>query len=280
MVRQARSEATRKKIVDAAVELFTEVGYQATGLGDIIERAEMTKGALYFYHFDSKEALATAIIEEGANTALTAFRHIGEPSAPALENMIHGVFVVADLIRTDKMVRTGAQLLRAFGKFNRATVLTYGHLLAKMVAQARQAIVEGDLRDDLDPEAVGEVVVGAMLGAELVSNVSTGGAVSSSASRERGRCCCPPLSPKVHSPTSANFWRASRCAARLPRVLPTTVVRSDPERPPAPPDRPRVPAPTCSSSLRLIEPSCATSSTMRSACWRTTFTADSSAGMA
>ena len=49
MVRQARSEATRKKIVDAAVELFTEVGYQATGLGDIIERAEMTKGALYYH---------------------------------------------------------------------------------------------------------------------------------------------------------------------------------------------------------------------------------------
>src|ERR1700710_1492193 len=110
MVRQARSEATRKKIINAAVELFAEVGYQATGLGDIIERAELTKGALY-YHFDSKDALATAIIEEGANAALIAFRNIGEPTAPALENMIHGVFVVADLIRTDKTVRTGGQLL-------------------------------------------------------------------------------------------------------------------------------------------------------------------------
>ena len=175
MVRQARSEATRKKIVDAAVDLFTELGYQSTGLGDITERAEMTKGALY-YHFESKEALATGIIEEGTNSALTAYRNIGEPSAPALENMIHGVFVVADLIRSDKTVRTGAQLLRAFGKFNRATALAHGHLLAEMVAQARQAVVEGDLRDDLDPEVVGEVVVAAMLGAELVSNVSTGGA--------------------------------------------------------------------------------------------------------
>jgi AcrR family transcriptional regulator len=174
MVRQARSEATRKKIVNSAVDLFAESGYQATGLGDIIQRAELTKGALY-YHFDSKEALATAIIEEGASTALTAFRNIGEPSAPALENMIHGVFVVADLIRTDKMVRTGAQLLRAFGEFNDATVLTHGHLSAEMVNRVSQAIAEGDLRDDLDPQAVGEVIVSAMLGAELVSNVSSGG---------------------------------------------------------------------------------------------------------
>ena len=65
MVRQARSEATRRKIIMSAVELFNEIGYPATGLGDIIERAEMTKGALY-YHFDSKESLATAIIEEGS----------------------------------------------------------------------------------------------------------------------------------------------------------------------------------------------------------------------
>ena len=166
MVRQARSEATRKRIINAAVDLFAEVGYQATGLGDIIERAEMTKGALY-YHFDSKEALATAIIEEGANTALTAFRSISEPSSPALENMIHGVFVVADLITTDKMVRTGSQLLRA---------LTHGHQLSEMVAQARQAIAEGDLRDGLNPDAVGELIVGAVLGAEFISNAASSGA--------------------------------------------------------------------------------------------------------
>ena len=75
MVRQARSEATRRKIMTSAVELFNEIGYPATGLGDIIERAEMTKGALY-YHFDSKESLATAIIEEGSVRLAEAFRSI------------------------------------------------------------------------------------------------------------------------------------------------------------------------------------------------------------
>jgi AcrR family transcriptional regulator len=175
MIRQARSEATRTKIITAAVELFAELGFQATALGDIIERVEMTKGALY-YHFDSKEALATAIIEEAADTALGAFRSISEPSAPALENMIHGIFVVADLITTDKLVRTGAQLLRAFGGFSAATGLTHGHLLSEMIAQARQAIAEGDLREGLEPETVAEVIVGAMLGAELMSGAAGGNA--------------------------------------------------------------------------------------------------------
>ncbi len=131
MVRQARSEATRRKIITSAVELFNEIGYPATGLGDIIERAEMTKGALY-YHFDSKESLATAIIEEASARLFEAFRSITTSSAPTLESMIHGMFVVADLWRTDQIARSGTQLLRAFGDFNEAAARTYRGWVAEM----------------------------------------------------------------------------------------------------------------------------------------------------
>jgi AcrR family transcriptional regulator len=175
MVRQARSEATRTKIITSAVELFNETGYPATGLGDIIERAEMTKGALY-YHFDSKESLATAIIEEGSAHLVGAFRSIITSSAPALEGIIHGVFVVADLLSTDQIARSATQLLRAFGEFNEAATRTYGGWVAQMMQSTRQAIDEGDIRGDLDPQAVGETIVGSMLGAELLANATTAGA--------------------------------------------------------------------------------------------------------
>lgn len=175
MVRQARSEATRRKIITSAVELFNEIGYPATGLGDIIERAEMTKGALY-YHFDSKESLATAIIGEGSVRLSEAFHSITASSAPALENIIHGVFVVADLLSTDQVARSGTQLLRAFGEFNDAAARTYGGWVEEMAERTRQAIEEGDLRADLDPRAVGETIVGLMLGVELLANATTAGA--------------------------------------------------------------------------------------------------------
>jgi AcrR family transcriptional regulator len=175
MVRQARSEATRRKIITSAVELFNEIGYPATGLGDIIDRAEMTKGALY-YHFASKEALATAIIEEGSANLLHAFRSVTESSAPTLESMIHGVFVVADLLSSDKVARSGTQLLRAFGEFNDAAARTYEGWMTEMTARASQAVDEGDLRADVDPRAVGETIVATMLGAELLSNATSAGA--------------------------------------------------------------------------------------------------------
>ena len=44
-----------------------------------------------------------------------------------------------------------------------------------MAAQGRRAIVEGDLREGLDPETVAESIVGAMLGAQLLSKAMPGG---------------------------------------------------------------------------------------------------------
>jgi AcrR family transcriptional regulator len=174
MVRQARSEATRRRIITSAVQLFNEIGYPATGLGEIIERAEMTKGALY-YHFESKEALATAIIEEGSAHLFDAFNNIRDSSAPALERIIHGLFVAADLLSTDMVARSGTQLLRAFGEFNDAAARTYNRGLDEMASRVGEAIEEGDLRQGLDPRAVGETIVGAMLGAELLSNATSSG---------------------------------------------------------------------------------------------------------
>jgi len=173
MAPQARSETTRHKILNAAIDLFSEVGYAAAGLGEIIERAGMTKGALY-HHFDSKEALATAIIEQGTNLTRDAFHRVCQSSSPALENMIHGVFVVTDLVVTDKKARTAEQLTRALFEFNTAASQVWRSRLDAMTTQARRASTEGDLREDLDPYVVSESIVNAMLGAQLLSKTADG----------------------------------------------------------------------------------------------------------
>jgi AcrR family transcriptional regulator len=173
-VRQTRSEVTRRKIIEAAVELFNDVGYANAGLGDIVERAGMTKGALY-HHFNSKEALAVAIINEGSETLLNTFQGISRSSAPALESMIHGVLVSVELANTDKLVRMGAVLLRIFAKFSEASTLNYGSWLTEMGTQARRAQAEGDLRADINPQNAGDFIVSAMLGTELISNAVSGG---------------------------------------------------------------------------------------------------------
>ena len=173
MAPQARSEVTRQKILDAAMDVFSEVGYAAAGLGEVIERAGMTKGALY-HHFDSKEALATAIIEQVTNLTGDAFRHVCESTSPALENMIHGVFLVTDLLVSDKTARTAEQLTRGLAEFNSTASQVWSTRLDAMATQASLASAEGDLRADLDPDVVSESIVNAMLGAQLLAKTADG----------------------------------------------------------------------------------------------------------
>jgi len=57
MAQQERAVRTRRAVLEAAAAVFAERGYAAATIGEILARAQVTKGALYF-HFDSKAALA------------------------------------------------------------------------------------------------------------------------------------------------------------------------------------------------------------------------------
>jgi AcrR family transcriptional regulator len=171
MPRQVRSEATRRKILDAAIDVFGEVGYAAAGWGAIIERTGMTKGALY-HHFDSKESLAADILKEGSTTLLAAFQNVSGPSSPGLENLLHGAFTIVEVLNSDKTVRAAERLASALNGFNEAAASFYADLASKIAEEARRAISEGDLRKDVDPEVLSEFLVGAMFGTRLVFNAT------------------------------------------------------------------------------------------------------------
>ena len=65
MARRTKEEAerTRTRILANALSLFTKKGYDHTTFTDIAARLKMTKGAVY-WHFESKQALLIAIIDE------------------------------------------------------------------------------------------------------------------------------------------------------------------------------------------------------------------------
>jgi AcrR family transcriptional regulator len=54
---------TRERILDAALTLFAEKGYDATSMREISEQLGITKAALY-YHFDSKAEIVRAMLAD------------------------------------------------------------------------------------------------------------------------------------------------------------------------------------------------------------------------
>ena len=57
------SERTRERLLQAAFREVYKVGFQSAGIDTILAATNVTKGALY-YHFENKQALGYAIIEE------------------------------------------------------------------------------------------------------------------------------------------------------------------------------------------------------------------------
>jgi AcrR family transcriptional regulator len=78
-IRQA--EATRGLLIAVARENFTEHGYSATSIDDIIQQAGVARGALY-HHFSGKEALFRAVYEavEGEVVARVMQAAASQPS--------------------------------------------------------------------------------------------------------------------------------------------------------------------------------------------------------
>jgi AcrR family transcriptional regulator len=68
--RSEHVEDTRAALLTAARILFTDEGYAATRTEEIVQRARLTRGALY-HHFASKEDLFRAVLEQVESELIT-----------------------------------------------------------------------------------------------------------------------------------------------------------------------------------------------------------------
>ena len=79
---------TRERILDAALTLFAEQGYDATSMREISEQLGITKAALY-YHFDSKAEIVRAMLAETEQkvSELAAWAR-AQPNTPELRRQV------------------------------------------------------------------------------------------------------------------------------------------------------------------------------------------------
>ncbi len=59
-------EATRSRILDAALDVFSTKGYHDARVDEIVERSHTSKGSVYF-HFPNKQRLFLALVDKFAN---------------------------------------------------------------------------------------------------------------------------------------------------------------------------------------------------------------------
>lgn len=166
---QARAEATRTSVLMAAATVFERKGFAGSTISDILDEASVTKGALYF-HFDSKESLAAAIIEQQAD-----WREAHAPeSRSAMQRVIDLSFRFVHALRSDPLVRASIRLTLERNTFRTDDPSPYEgwvSTVAQLFVEARDG---GELHADVDPERAAVVAVAALTGTQLVSEALSG----------------------------------------------------------------------------------------------------------
>src|SRR5581483_2723460 len=158
---------SRTRLLLAARKLFSENGYESTSTASIA-RAAGTSESQLIKHFGGKAGLLDSIFLDGWTTLTTYLQQRLEPTTSPIERLRTIPRLMFEALKRDPELR---QLLllegRRIRKEGRLATLTDGFLgFVKLIdatlADMRNA---GELRDDLNPQAIRSALIGLTEGA-------------------------------------------------------------------------------------------------------------------
>jgi TetR/AcrR family acrAB operon transcriptional repressor len=166
-MRRTKEEAaeTRHQLLDAALQIFSQQGYQAARLQDIARAAGVTRGAIY-HHFGSKAELFNTLMDEASAQESGAIEAAIAEGGSLVEIMVRILRYSLSLMEKDRRLRQIFELSQfkvgddpdlAEGRRKRAEQIEL--LVASTAAIMAQGIASGELRAGLDPNTAARAFI-------------------------------------------------------------------------------------------------------------------------
>lgn len=177
-----RTSDARERIVTTAAKLFLERSYQAVGVDELCQAADVRKGSFYHY-FPSKSELAKAVIDLHAE--VFARRLKGAPSATPTQKL-HAIPDAIGTIQTALEAQFGRAVGCPFGNLAAELSTTDDdlrlHLAGVLAAMERHlatachdAAEAGVLRDGTDPDRLAHALLAQYQGIILLAKLNNSG---------------------------------------------------------------------------------------------------------
>lgn len=156
-LREAKKERQRQEIVDAAVDLFRERGFEPTRVQDIVERAWISEGT-FFNYFPTKQAVLDAAVEGYLDDVVDRLAERDE-TAPVLDQL-------------EELVGEAATLFEGDPEFATLLSLNFQSALARGSQRERFGVLievfeegqqRGELRGDIPAHRLAEAYMAVML---------------------------------------------------------------------------------------------------------------------
>jgi AcrR family transcriptional regulator len=151
--RKARSAARREAILDAALDEFSQRGFEAARLDDVAKRAGVAKGTIYLY-FRDKESLFQELIRTMLTPLVGTIEALGAADLPMskLAEHIANLFVreVYETRRKD-VIRL---MITEGRRFPKLAEFYYREVLARIIAAVRALLRRAAERGEAPPALV------------------------------------------------------------------------------------------------------------------------------
>jgi AcrR family transcriptional regulator len=157
--RRGRPGNDLEAVLQAAVEVFNERGYDGASMEDLSKRLGIAKSAIY-HHVSGKEELLRMALDralDGWSEAAEQARTLDAPAIERLEMLVRGTVAVLE-----EQLPYVTLLLRVRGNTDveRAALArrrSFDRLVASLVEEAER---DGDVRADIDPAVTARMLFG------------------------------------------------------------------------------------------------------------------------
>jgi len=162
-IRLRDPERTRDRLLQAASREVYRSGFQSASLDAILAATGVTKGALY-YHFDSKEALGYAVVEEVINPDVRAtwVRPLqnGKDPIDALIGIVQGISIQPEDVRGGCALNNLAQEMSPLDAgFRKRLAIVFDAWREAVASVLRDGQTHGSVRRDVKPADAAGILI-------------------------------------------------------------------------------------------------------------------------
>jgi AcrR family transcriptional regulator len=158
-LREEKKERQRREILDAALTLFRERGYDDTRVRDIVDQVRISEATFFNYFPDKASVLQEFALGQVEHYGALLGEELGsDESVP--DRIRHMMQVMAQAIAADRQIQTliftRSRLFRASGHLKDQELRTYTQL-ADLFATGQQ---RDEIRSDVEPVQLAEILTG------------------------------------------------------------------------------------------------------------------------
>jgi AcrR family transcriptional regulator len=157
--RRGRPGHSLDTLLDAAVSLFNERGYEATSVDEVAGRLGVTKSAIY-HHVPSKGELLRLALDRALDALFAVTQETGATTGPAIDRLEYVVRGSVRVLTAELPFVTLLLRLRGNTEVERTALQRRREFDRIVSGLVRAAEHEGDVRTDVDPAVISRLLFG------------------------------------------------------------------------------------------------------------------------